>query len=224
MKIIKSACKIAILSLFTVSTGALAQVASINFFQPLAGKAPLTLEYMQEARAIHEAMGVSVGITSDLRGQYGYAMYFENWAHMGRVFQSLGSNPSWQAFQSKISISPSANQVDNLQLALSDPGAGVQAGNVSEITVWEVTTGTMGELMEGGMGAKPIHERAGANVAIFSMPGRMYYVTSFDSFEAWGAFRDTPNPEFQRYMQGLQRDSNGQLGAVVVERHTIVHH
>ena len=53
------------------------------------------------------------------------------------------------------------------------------------------------------MGAKPIHERAGASVSVYTGGGRMYYLMGFENFEAWGKNRDAPNPEFQAFMQSL---------------------
>jgi len=80
----------------------------------------------------------------------------------------------------------------------------------------------MANLIQGAMGAKPIHERAGANVQIYSAAGNtMYYLTAFPNASAWGRYRDTPNPEFNQYMQGLGAQNNGNLGAVVVERTTL---
>ena len=45
----------------------------------------------------------------------------------------------------------------------------------------------------------------------------MYYLMSFENFEAWGKNRDTPNPEFQAYFQSLDTG-----GAIIVDQITAV--
>ena len=90
-------------------------------------------------------------------------------------------------------------------------------GTVTQVFVWEPTGGTMAELIEGAMGAKPIHERAGASVSVSAGGGRMYYLMRFENFEAWGKNRDTPNPEFLAYFQSLDAD-----GAIIVNQITAV--
>ena len=78
----------------------------------------------------------------------------------------------------------------------------------------------MRDLVQGGLGAEPIHEAAGASVSIYGSNGNtMYYMQSFPSFAAWGKFRDTPIPEFNAYMQSLQNE-NGGMGAVIVDQFT----
>ena len=206
--------------ILTFSSSAFAQVVSVNVFQPISGGAMLTSEYFQEAKTILQAAGAQVIISSDLKGIYRFASIFENWEAYGKWAQSLPSNESWGAFQTKIANTRASNQTDNLLLntvaAATSPVGG--PGAVSQITVWEPTTGTMAELIQGAMGAKPIHERAGASVSVFAGGGRMYYMQSFENFEAWGKFRDTPNPEFNAYMQSL--GTAGGLGAVVVDNIT----
>ena len=200
-------------------SSAFAQVASVNVFQPLPGGAPLTAEYFQEAKVILEAAGARVGMSLDLKGNYRFATLFDNWEAYGRFAQSLPTNESWGAFQNKIAGTRAANQTDNLlvnqRAVATNPVRG--PGTVTQTTVWEPTTGTMAQLVEGAMGAKPIHERAGASVSISTGGGRLYYLMRYENFEAWGKFADTPNPEFQAYMQSL-----GTGGAIIVDQITAV--
>mgnify|MGYP000005789754 FL=1 len=220
-RLIRSLMKSIIAAVILISpSSAFAQVVSVNVFQPVPGGAQLTAEYFQEAKAIMQAAGAQVTISSDLKGAFWFATLFDNWEAYGRVVQSLPTNESWGAFQNKIAGTRAANQTDNLLLnqraAATNPVTG--PGTVTQITVWEPTTGTMAELVEGAMGAKPIHERAGASVSVYTGGGRMYYLMSFENFEAWGRNRDTPNPEFQAYMQSL--GIPGSFGAIVVDRIT----
>ncbi len=202
-------------------SSAFAQVVSVNVYQPTPGGAQLTGEYFQEAKVILQAAGAQVIISSDLKGTFRFAMLFDNWEAYGRFAQSLPTNESWGAFQNKIGRAPSAIQTDNLLLnqiaAETNPVTG--PGTVTQVIVWEpTTTGTMAQLVQAAMGAKPIHERAGASVAVSTGGGRMYYLMRFENFEAWGKNLDTPNPEFQAYMQSL--GTAGSPGAIIVDQIT----
>ena len=221
-RLIRSLMKSIIAAVILISpSSAFAQVVSVNVFQPVPGGAQLTAEYFQEAKAILQATGAQVSTSSDLKGTFRFATIFDNWEAYGRFAQSLPTNESWGAFQNKIAGTRAANQTDNLLLnqraAATNPVTG--PGTVTQITVWEPTTGTMAELVEGAMGAKPIHERAGASVSVYTGGGRMYYLMSFENFEAWGRNRDTPNPEFQAYMQS--RGTAGSPRAIVVDQITL---
>ena len=221
-RLIRSLMKSIIAAVILISpSSAFAQVVSVNVFQPVPGGAQLTAEYFQEAKAILQATGAQVSTSSDLKGTFRFATIFDNWEAYGRFAQSLPTNESWGAFQNKVAGTRAANQTDNLLLnqraAATNPVTG--PGTVTQITVWEPTTGTMAELVEGAMGAKPIHERAGASVSVYTGGGRMYYLMSFENFEAWGRNRDTPNPEFQAYMQS--RGTAGSPRAIVVDQITL---
>jgi len=212
----------AIILLFSSAT--FAQVVSVNVFQPIAGGAPLTAQYFQEAKSILESTGAQVTITSDLSGTYRFAVILDNWEAYGRWAQALPSNSTWTAFQAKTAANPSAIQTDNILFniaASAEPGGG--PGAVTQITVWELTTGTMQQLVQGGLDAKPIHEKSGSAVSVLTTGGnRMYYLQRYPDMAAWGRDRDTPNPEFQAYMQSLGAANNGDLGAVVIDQFTTV--
>ena len=84
-----------------LSSSVFSQVAVVNQFQPLPGKSALTVSYMQEAKAIHDTMGVSVAISSNLDRSYGYAMLAPSWEAYGQFAQSLNGNAAWRAFNAK---------------------------------------------------------------------------------------------------------------------------
>ncbi|MBL4821550.1 MAG: hypothetical protein JKY98_11265 [Gammaproteobacteria bacterium] len=210
--------------LLIFSSFSMAQVASVNVYQPLPGKSSLAGSYVREAKSIQEAMGARIGITVDLKGIFRYAVISDNWEAFGKFNQSLPGNAIFQRFQNKRGVAPATTQIDNLQLSQVAPGIPGRPVGISQVTVWETTTGTMRALLDGGLGAKPIHEKAGANVTIWrGPPNRMYYITQFENWEAWGKFRDTPNPEFSAYMQSLSANGNGDLGARVVDNITRIH-
>ena len=43
---------------------------------------------------------------------------------------------------------------------------------------------------------------------------RMHFIVSFDSWEAWAKFSDTPNEEFQQFMATQGQNPNGTLSKV----------
>ena len=198
--------------LLTFSVSAMGQALIVNVFEPLPGGAQQTAAYAQEAKAIHEAMGagVTIGMTVDGKMHYGVAQ--DSWASYGRWAQSLAANSDWQAFQRKINADPSAVQTDNHILYTVAAGENVGAGGVYQVYIWEPNEGKVGQLMQGGIGAKPIHEKVGAKVTVLRDElNRMHYVMMFDSWEAWGQFQDTPNPEFNAYMQERTAEAAGRL-------------
>lgn len=203
--------------IFIFSSSALADVLAVNEFQPLAGGTPKTISYMMEARAIHQSMGGAVGISLHTTGNLTYSLAFENWEAYGVFTKAQNTNEAWQAFLAKISADPSATQIENYLLTSITTGAPRNEGNVFQVFIWEPEAGqgAVQSLVQGALGAKPIHERAGADVSAYTdLLGNMYYIMSYDDVEAWGKAADTPNPEFNAYMQELGA-SGGPNGTMV---------
>ena len=209
------------LSVLLFASSSFAQVLVINVYQPLPGKAGVTASYMREAQRIHASMGQQASFSSDLAGIYRYNMLFENYQAFGKFITEMNRNP---AFQAKISASPSAKQIDNLLLNQRHAGPAVTPGMVTQVTVWEAPTGNMPAMLEGAMGAIPHHERQGAaGVSVWAEGGTtMYYAIHFNSMEDWGRFRDTPNPQFNAYMQSLINPATGQLASEVVRQSILI--
>jgi len=200
------------------SSSLFAQVLAVNTFQPLPGGMPQSLAYAAEAKAIHEAMGagVSIGVTTE--GNMDYAVAFENWEAYGQWLMALNSNERWLAFQAKISGSPSATQIDNRMLTSIAQGTPPGSGALYQVYMWEPGSGAgaVQNLMQGGIGAKPIHENRGANVSVYrDALNKMYYVMTWPDAASWGRFQDTPIPEFQAYMQSL--DTTGPGAATLMQ-------
>ena len=210
---------LAALFLVFFSTMAQAAVLVVNVYQPLAGKGPLTASYMREAQSIIEGMGHQAGYTMDLSGVYRFTMYFEDMESYGEMFQQLGSSPAWAAFTAKISASPSATQIDNLLLNEVKAGPAAQPGQVTESTLWEAPLSQRNAFIQAAMGAVPHHERQGAaGVSIWADAFHVYYVTHHEDMQAFGKFRDTPNPEFQQYFAAQQNPDVIMLRQTVMVR------
>jgi hypothetical protein len=62
-----------------------------------------------------------------------------------------------------------------------------------------------------------IHEKAGASVNIMvDQSQNMHYVMNFDDWEAWAKVQDTPNPEFQAFMQEQSKDPSAAVMKVYI--------
>ncbi len=209
---------VALTFLFISSLGH-AAILVVNVYQPLAGKGPLTASYMQEAQGILREMGQQATYSVDLAGVYRFNMYFEDNESYGDLYQRLGSSATWAAFTAKISATPSATQIDNLILNEVKPGPAAQPGMVAEVTTWSVDLPSRNTFMQSALGAVPHHERQGAaGVSIWADAFNVYYITHHQNMRALGRFRDTPNPEFQRYFQ----EASGSSPGATMDRQTII--
>lgn len=196
------------LAFFCFSTLSQAAVLVVNVYQPLPGKGPLTASYMSEAQSILREMGVQASYSFDLAGVYRFNMYFEDSESYGETYQRLGTSQVWAAFTAKISANPSATQTANMLLNEVKAGPGVQPGMVTETTVWDVPLADRNDFMAAAMGAVPHHERQGAaGVSIWANAFNVFYTTHHQNMQAFGRFRDTPNPEFQQYFASQARPS-----------------
>ena len=197
--------------LLLISSAATAQVVELNIWKPLPGKNALTLGYGQEARAIHEKLGANVGIGQDTEGRMSYALIFANWTEWAQFGGKLQASEEWSTFLAKISAAPSAELEDQYFLNVVSPLA-AETIAVYQFFVWQPQLGRGQELVQGALQAKVIHEKAGASVGVsVDQLGRMHYLMAFESWEAWGKFADTPNPEFQALMTEFNKDPSAEL-------------
>ncbi len=173
------------------------------------GQGQQTLQRGQEARAIHEKLGAKVAIAMDTDGRMHYAATYEDWADWVKVGSRLQTSEQWQTFGRRIAANPTAEVEDHYMLRVVSPGGG---GSTYQVFVWDPLPGRGGDLVTNSLIAKKIHEKAGADVGILlDQLGRMHYVVSFDSMEAWAKFADTPNPAFQTFMREQNEDPTGKL-------------
>ena len=198
-------------SLLLISSAATAQVVQVNIWKPLPGKGPLTFGYGQEARAIHQELGANVAIANDTEGRMTYALIFANWTEWAQFGGKLQASEEWSAFLAKINAAPSAELEDQYMLNVVSPLAADTIA-VYQSFIWQPQLGRGQELVQGALQAKAIHEKAGASVGVsVDQLGRMHYLMTFESWEAWGKFADTPNPEFQAFMAEANEDPVAQL-------------
>ncbi len=195
--------------LLSVSSMSMAEVLEVNIWKPELGKAQLTFQDGQDAKAIHETLGADVTVAGDLDGRMHYVQTFENWAAWAAFGNKVDSSEAWSAFLAKTRKNPSAELEDNYLLNVPSSGG---SGSVYQVFIWEAELGRGNDLFEAGMQAKAIHEKAGASVGInYDQMQRMHYVMSFDSWEAWAKFQDTPSPEFDAFLAEQNKDPTAKL-------------
>lgn len=191
---------------------AVAEVLHVNIYKPTPGNSAQTFANGQEARAIHEKLGGNVIIGADMEGRMHYALSFENWAEWAKFSAKIDASKEAVAFNQKIAAYPSAELED--QYLLNVPSAG-GVGAVYQVFIWEPLPGRTGQLIQSGMQAEAILEKSGADIAInVDQLNRMHFIISFDTWDAWAKFSDTPNEEFQEFMATQGQNPNGILTKV----------
>ena len=196
--------------LLSISAFAQADVLDVNIWKSMPGKAPLTFQYGAEARAIHQDLGADVIIGADTDGRMHYALTFENWAAWAKFNAKVEASEAWGAFIAKINQNPSAELEDHYLINEASPGAPI--AGAYQVFIWQPELGRGGDLFQAATEAKAIHEKRGASVGIsFDQLNRLHYVMSFDSWDAWAKFQDTPNEEFAEFMQKQNQDPTARL-------------
>lgn len=196
--------------LFVCSLG---QAAALNvtIWKPFPGKDPLMLEQAMAAKAIQEKLGatVTVGLENTGRMHYGIGG-FENWQAYAAFIEKLQASEDWAAWQTKAGAEPGSTQEENYLLNTL-PGSNV-GGGFYQVFIWEPRDAGIGPLVEAGMEAKAIHEKSGARVGInIDQMQRMHYVMNYDDIGHWAKMQDTPNPEFQQFMDRQSENPSGDL-------------
>ena len=195
--------------LMAMPSFALAEVLVVNIWKSMPGRNQQTLQYAQEAKAIATKLGGDLNLGVDMEGRLHVAQGFKNWAAWAQFSQKQNASKEWTAFMQKISSDPSAELEDHYMMNAPVPG---KVGAVYQVFIWEPVMGRGGDVYRSAMQAKAIHEKAGARVAInIDQLQRLHYVMSYDGWDDWAKMQDTPNPEFQAFMQKQGEDPNAKL-------------
>ena len=83
---------------------------------------------------------------------------------------------------------------------------------VYQVFIWQPIDGRVNELVQAGLEAEKLHEKAGAKVnVLIDQLNRLHYLMTWDSWDDWGKFQDTPNPEFAAWFAEMSKDAPGEL-------------
>jgi hypothetical protein len=206
MRSLKIICLLLVASAAPIAA---AEVLQVNIYKPTPGNSAQTFANGQEARAIHQKLGGNVIIGADTEGRMHYVLTFENWAAWAKFSAKIDASKEATAFNQKIATNPSAELEDQYLLNVPSPGG---VGAVYQVFIWEPLPGRAGQLIQSGMKAEAILEKSGADIAInVDQLNRMHFIVSFDNWDAWAKFSDTPNEEFQQFMATQGENPNGIL-------------
>lgn len=193
-------------------TCTLAHSAALNvtIWKPLPGKSAQMMEQAMAAKAIQEKLGATVTIGMENTGRMHYAMAFDNWSDYAQYITKLQANKDWVAWQAKSGANPGSEQEENYLLNVI-PGS-VDDGDVYQVFIWDPRNGRAGDVVATAMEAKAIHEKSGVRVAInVDQLQRIHYVMNYDDLAHWAKVQDTPNPDFQTFMEKQSENPNADL-------------
>lgn len=189
-----------------------ARVLEVFIWDPLPGvpnAGPQTFESGMNAKRIQEKHGAEVSVAQDHTGKMHFVRAHDNYVAMNKFHESLNADEANTAFWREANANPKADLETVYTLNVVAAGKG---GAVYEVFVWQPLPGRVSDMLEAGMGAKPIHEKAGAGVLIaMDRLNRMHYVLQFDSWAQYSKFQDSPNPEFDAYMAKVSEDPTAEL-------------
>lgn len=91
-------------------------VALVYSWNVMPGKTGAFIANAQEAAAIHQKLGASVGINIDDLGDVHYEMQFDSWAAWAKYTTAIQQSKEWEAFITKANQNPMAELVNVLRL------------------------------------------------------------------------------------------------------------
>ena len=203
-----------LLCLVALTGTARAEVIEVFTWDPIASVPNSTPQLFQnalEAKAIQEKHGAVVRASRNQFGQLSFSLSHESYAAMNKFYTSLNADPANDAFWQLANANPIAKQIGAATLDVIAAG---KRGPVADVFVWEPMPGRLDETIQNAIGAKAIHEKTGVGVTVAAdRLNRMIYIVSYDSFEDYAKFWDTPNQEFNDYMANLNEDPSAKLVA-----------
>ena len=211
--------RILILSLLlSISSWAVADVLDVNIWKSMPGKGQLTVQYASEAKAIQQKLGATASTGSDTDGRIHTVTSFKNWAEWAAFGKKLQGSSEWGKFIDKVTKNPTA-ELETNYLLNTPVSSGKAAGAVYQVFIWKAELGRANDMFQSGTEAAAIHKKAGVSVDIhFDQMQNMHYVMNFDSWADWAKTQDTPNADFQAFMQRQGVNPNSQLVKVYTAR------
>ncbi|MCZ6657550.1 MAG: hypothetical protein O7C67_09660, partial [Gammaproteobacteria bacterium] len=120
--------------LLSISAFAQAEILEVNIWKSMPGQGPVTFQYGQEIRAIHETLGANVQIGADLEGRMHYVLTFENWTEWAKFGAKAQNSEALTAFWANVNANPSGELEDNYLLNVAAPGGD---GSVYQVFIWQ---------------------------------------------------------------------------------------
>ena len=191
-----------------------AEVINVFTWEPIAGvpnAGPNLFEDALRAKAIQEKHGAVVRASRNQFGQLSFSHTHESYAAMNKFYRSVNADPANIAYWQLANANPTAKLIGRATLDVVATG---KRGPVSDVFIWEPMPGRLNDTIDNAIGAKAIHEKTGVGVTVATdRLNRMVYIVSYDNFDDYAKFWDTPNQEFMDYMAKLNEDPAAKLVA-----------
>lgn len=172
-------------------SAAWATVSEIREFVPAPGQSVALSKAAVEAQAIHQKLGASVYIGTDLiTGNLVYVLTFADWSAWADFGKKLEASKDWGAFMAKQDVAnPNSTQlpavyIDSLVVAKTLP--------VSVVYLWKINAGAgkSDAFMKLAQEAVAIHTALGASPGVgVDDLGNVGYELTFDSWASWAKFQ-----------------------------------
>jgi len=198
------------------ASGAWADVAVVNEWQPEPGRAADMYAAAVEARAIHEKLGATVWIGTDQEAHMHYVLSFADWGAWAKFDAALQASKDWAAWIAKYtSTTPAAMNVNVLYL---DQPLVAKSTPVTIVYGWKVNPGKGAAFMALAQEAAGIHAKLGASPGInVDDLGNVWYETACESWAAWATFDAAlrKSPEWAAFLKKADADPTGELMRVI---------
>lgn len=204
---------IAVFAAMAFSAAAQAQVLEVFIWKALPGVSnanPQLFANGLRAKAIQGKHGAQVSVARDQMNNMHFSLMHENYAAMNEFYKNLNQDEANAEFWRDGNANPIAELTESYLLDVVAEGKG---GPVYEVFIWQPLPGKVGAMIQGAMGAKPLHDKIGLGSVSILMDrlNRLHYLIQFESWEQHAKFWDTPNPAFNEYMEKLNQDPSAEL-------------
>jgi hypothetical protein len=197
--------------------GAWASVSEIREFVAEPGQAGALYKSAAEARAIHQQLGATVYIGTDLITEHMlYVLTFPDWGAWAAFGTKLAASKEWDAFIAKVDVAkPSSRQ---LPVTYVDSPVAAKALPISVVYIWKTAPGKFDAFMKLAEEAVAIHTKLGASPGIgIDDMNNVGYELTFDSWAAWAKFdaASQKSPEWTAFLKKANVEADGDIARVL---------
>jgi hypothetical protein len=199
------------------ATTAWATVSEIREFAPTPGQTAALYKAAIEAQAIHQKLGASIYIGSDLiTGNLVYVLTFPDWGAWAAFGTKLQANKDWAAFLAKVDVAnPNSTALPAVYV---DSPVVAKTLPVSMVYLWKINPGKFDAFVKSAQDAVAIHNPLGTSAG-FSIDdlGNVGYELAFDNWAAWAKFEAAlaKSKEWADFLKKANEEQNADLVRVL---------
>jgi hypothetical protein len=197
--------------------GAWASVSEIREFVPAAGQTGALYKAATEARAIHQQLGATVSIGTDLITEHMlYMLTFADWGAWAAFNTKLAASKDWDAFITKLDVTnPTSTQ---LPVTYIDSPVVAKTLPVSMVSIWKTVPGKLDAFLKLAQEAVAIDNSLGASAGFgIDDVGNVGFEVAFDSWASWAKFdaASQKSPEWAAFIKKANAEQTGELVRVL---------